>query len=205
MCRFIIISSYGPNSLIQMYNKQWGQFTSNTKSNIAALQTNFHDYPNQWESTSTWALASMRTMAQPHESTQWDYHSSRKSYSTNLIEQFIQHIAKYSQEIGKNKISSLGWVASDFIKLAQRTESTSSQLIQHFSTTKVCSLVTGSFHITDRGLSLFTNKDLVISLLPSHRPHSAIAVEDRSSSLEKEPYGSSLATKPPKLKSLFYS
>ena len=66
-----------------------------------------------------------------------------KTYSTNLIEQFIQHIAKYSQEISKKKISSLGWIAFDFIELTQRTESTSSQLIQLFSpTTKPCSLVT---------------------------------------------------------------
>ena len=74
----IIISSYGPNSLIQIYNKQWGQFASNTKSSIAASQTNFHNYRNQWESTSTWASTSMRTMAQPHESMQWDYHLSKE-------------------------------------------------------------------------------------------------------------------------------
>ena len=90
MCNVIIISS--PNSLIQIYNKQWGQFTSNTKSSIAALQTNFHNYRDQWESASTWATTSMRTMAQPHESVQWDYHFFQKKATTDLIEQFVQHI-----------------------------------------------------------------------------------------------------------------
>ena len=46
---FIIISSSGPNLPIQIYSKQWGQFTSNkmanSKSSIAALKTNFQALP----------------------------------------------------------------------------------------------------------------------------------------------------------------
>ena len=121
MCCFIIISSHGPNSLIQIYNKQWGQFTSNTKSSIAASQTNFHDYQNQWESASTWASASMRIMAQPHESVQWGYHFSKEK--PPKIEQHMQHINKHNQGIAKkrkNPTHQGGHHAFAFIKLAQR-------------------------------------------------------------------------------------
>ena len=51
--------------------------------------------------------------------------------------------------------------------------------------------------ITDWAFHSSTTKISSISLPPSHCPHSTIVVEDRSSFLEKEPYGSSPAMKTP--------
>ena len=73
-CHHHLLTQFAHSNLQQTM----GQFTSNTKSSIAALQTNFHNYRDQWESASTWATTSMRTMAQPHESVQWDYHFFQK-------------------------------------------------------------------------------------------------------------------------------
>ena len=95
-----------------------------SQSSIATLQTNFHDYRNQWESASTWASASMRTMAQPHESMQWDYHFSKEKlpYKLNWTTRSTYQQAQPRHSEQKEKINSPRWASCIHILSSLRKE-----------------------------------------------------------------------------------